>query len=102
MNIHYSNLQSDTSLNVSMSESFTCHDSKTFKPFVTLSFDNQDIKVIVFDMQKLSRIDSGALGMLLLCIEEAKRKNISIEFINAGGQVSKMLNLSNQLSTYMH
>ena len=102
MNIHYSNFQPDTSLNVSMSESFTCHDSTTFKPFVSMAFDKNIIDTIIFDMKKLSHIDSGALGMLLLCIDEANRKGIDIKFINASGQVSKMLNLSNQLSTYMH
>ncbi len=52
-------------------------------------------KEVVLDLTDLEAIDSAGLGMIILLNDAAQEKELRIRLTGAGGQVRKMLDISN-------
>ncbi len=55
---------------------------------------NAEFRDVRFDVSQLDFIDSAAMGMFLLALEEANKFHKSITLIGAKGQVKKMLHVA--------
>lgn len=78
-------------LDIRMSGKFTFSDHPHFRPVIEKISEN-DLRQIIFYMDKVEFVDSAALGMLLLTHDEAEKHNKKITISGATGQVKKMFN----------
>lgn len=79
---------------LALTGTFTFSDNATFRHIAAM-LDDSRAETVTLDMGGLQFIDSAALGMLLLLHDEARKKGFHVVLRNAGGQIKKMLQLSN-------
>ena len=66
---------------------------KTFKEAVTgVSIEGSSV---VLDLEKVTFVDSSALGLLVICHQNLKNKNISFFLVNPQTYVKQVLDLAN-------
>ena len=91
--MEFTEFQDDIRYDIHMRGRFTFADHAHFleilKKICTTEF--RDVR---FDISQLDFIDSAAMGMFLLALEEANKFHISITLIGAKGQVKKMLHVA--------
>lgn len=79
---------------VRLSGDFTFSDNGRFRNLL-MSLREVKARSLMLVMDKLSFIDSAALGMLLLLHDEATRQQMKVTMSGVNGQIKKMLQLSN-------
>lgn len=92
--MEYTLSQQDDHCVLDMRGTFTFSDNANFRKFIS-GIHNAKYTRVVLDFRQLEFIDSAALGMLLLLHDEAKKHNAHVRISDAGGQIKKMLQLSN-------
>lgn len=80
-------------LRVSIAGEFTISDYKSFKPFIFLPDEQTNLDKIIFDLSRLSFMNSSGIGMLLLAFEAAHKNDIKVILENPTKEVKKMLHL---------
>jgi len=78
---------------LNMAGRFTFADHVPFRE-VLEEIASPNIEQVRFQMEQLEFIDSAAMGMLLLALEEADKHHKSITLKGANGQVRKMLSVA--------
>lgn len=78
---------------VTLSGKFTFADHPEFRDILQKIGDSA-IKRVVFHMQKVEFVDSAALGMLLLALDEAEKHHKGLVISGATGQVKKMFDMA--------
>ena len=63
--------------------------------------DNNAVKIIRVDLEQVPRIDSSALGMLLLLRERAAMNRMTMEIVNCQPAVRQVFEIAN-MSTYFN
>lgn len=74
---------------------------KTFKEAVDGLSDGGNI--VVLDLEKVTFVDSSALGLLVICHQNLKNKKVSFYLVNPQTYVKQVLDLANigkMISTY--
>ena len=90
----YSAENIDDILRLKFNGKFTYHDTKVTKEIIT-HIRNNDIKTVIIDLDILFFIDSTAIGMILIMVEECKTLGCKLSLINGDGQVGRVLKLVN-------
>ena len=85
--------KSGNSAEIELSEKFTFSDNLIFKDILNLA-EEPDITSITLNVHKLEYADSSALGMLMLLIDAAKKRNFTVSIRGLGGQIEKLLKIS--------
>jgi anti-anti-sigma factor len=78
---------------LTMAGRFTFADHVPFRS-VLEEIIKPEVEQVQFDVDALEFIDSAAMGMLLLALEEAEKHHKSITIKGAQGQVKKMLHVA--------
>lgn len=78
---------------ITLSGPFTFNDHMEFREILN-KIALPDIQQIVFHMDGVSFIDSAALGMLLLALDESGKYHKTLTIRGATGQVKKMFDMS--------
>ncbi len=73
---------------------FTFGDHPAFREILKKIEADENIRQIVFHMDKLEFVDSAALGMLLLAHDAVEKKQKSLVIKGVEGQVKKMFALA--------
>jgi anti-anti-sigma factor len=76
-----------------MSDRFTFTDHPTFRKMLA-DVSAASATTIVFDLAKLVFIDSAALGMLLIGVDELKKINRTLVLSGPTGQVQRTLSMA--------
>lgn len=81
---------------VVMSGKFTFADHVEFKKIINIFSDPdlQFIKFLEIDLSKVEFVDSAALGLLLLVLDAAQKRNAQLTLVKPQGQVQKMFKIS--------
>ena len=78
---------------VVMSGKFTFSDHIEFKNIFKIFEDNMT-KHLEIDLSKVEFVDSAALGLLLLVLDEAAKTNVKLKLLRPCGHVQKMFKIS--------
>ena len=78
---------------VKMRGRFTFADHASFLQ-VLEEISSTEVSVVRFNLAQLEFVDSAAMGMLLMALEEANRHHKPIVLIGAQGQVKKMFHVA--------
>jgi anti-anti-sigma factor len=79
---------------VDMRGQLTFGDHRAFRRILKKIEESDDIRNVVFRMDKLDFVDSAALGMLLLVYDAVEKKQKKLVIRGAKGQVKKMFALA--------
>lgn len=90
----YTLVTDETSVRADLDGSLTFEDHNNFRQLIE-KIDSTGKNQCVLNMLKVTYLDSAALGMLLLLRERLHKRGVEITISKAGGQVSKILSLSN-------
>lgn len=85
-------LDSGTSI-VMLRGHFTVSDNQRFRALIA-EFGNKGVNSIIFDFANVEFIDSAALGMLLLGLDESRRSGKRMVLRHPQGQVKKIFDVS--------
>lgn len=80
-------------LNASMQGKFTFSDNAAFRD-VLQRIGANDVKQVIFNMERLSFVDSAALGMLLLARDEADKHKKQLLLHGVNGQVRRVFEMA--------
>jgi HptB-dependent secretion and biofilm anti anti-sigma factor len=80
-------------MDVTLSGKFTFNDHPEFRDVLDM-FKAKDVTTIVLNMAKTEFIDSAALGMLLLALDESEKYHKPLLVSGAVGQVKKMFDMA--------
>ena len=83
----------DERYEIKMSGRFTFADHASFLE-VLEAIGSSDVREVKFNIAQLDFIDSAAMGMLLLALEEANKGHKPIMLVGAKWQVKKMLHVA--------
>ena len=78
---------------ITLSGQFTFNDHPAFREILQLMSD-EAISKIVLHMAKVRFVDSAALGMLLLALDEAGKTQTQLVISGVTGQVKKMFEMA--------
>lgn len=78
---------------IKLDGAFTFDDHAAFRSMLA-QLDEAPITACEMDLAGVNFIDSAALGMLLLLREQAQKSHFSVRLTRPGGQVKKMLDIS--------
>ena len=84
----------ENTVRIDIDGSLTFEDHNAFRHMIE-QVDSAGKGTCIINMQRVSYLDSAALGMLLLLRERLNKRNVSIVLSKANGQVAKILTLSN-------
>ncbi|MDD3030112.1 MAG: STAS domain-containing protein [Alphaproteobacteria bacterium] len=87
------NVQKKT-FDITLSGAFTFNDNKAFRDIINQIETLDDLQKIIFRIDKLTFVDSAALGMLLLAYDAGDKTHKRIILKGPTGQVKKMLELT--------
>ena len=79
--------------NIVMKGKFNFSDHLSFKALFDV-FDDSSVKAVQYDLRGVDFVDSAALGLLLLSLDEAKKASKPLILIGPQGQVQKMFEIS--------
>lgn len=79
---------------VTLSGQFTFNDHPQFRAVLN-HISAAGVHQIVLDLERVTFVDSAALGMLLLAADEAQKHQRKLLVRNANGQVKKMFDMAN-------
>jgi HptB-dependent secretion and biofilm anti anti-sigma factor len=82
------------SYEVVMSGQFTFNDHPEFREVLN-HIAMHGVQQIVLDLDRVTFVDSAALGMLLLAADEVQKHQKRLLVRNANGQVKKMFDMAN-------
>jgi anti-anti-sigma factor len=80
---------------MSMSGRFDFQVHREFKDAYTRLLEDDAVREIQLEMDKLEYLDSSALGMLLLLNERARPVGKSVTLLNPSGMVAQVLEVAN-------
>lgn len=78
---------------VTLNGKFTFFDQGSFRGILE-EIANQEVKKILFDVSRLSFVDSSGLGQFLLAHDKAEEHKKSLSIQGANGQVKKMFSIA--------
>lgn len=78
---------------VTLSGKFTFNDHLQFREVLQQLPDPQ-VQQMVFRLQQVEFVDSAALGMLLLALDESRKNHKKLVLTGASGQVDKMFQMA--------
>ena len=79
--------------NVTLSGTFTFSDHPGFRDILQ-KIEDGDVRQIVLHLSGVEFVDSAALGMLLLALDEAEKHQKPLVLSGATGQVKKMFDMA--------
>ncbi len=85
---------------VTFSGRFTFSDHSKFRAILA-QFSEKNVNQVIFHMAGLEFVDSAALGMLLLALDESEKHNKLLVITGATGQVKKMFEVARFDSLFM-
>ncbi len=91
MNITQDNVEGQTVLRLDGRFDFGAR--KTFKEAVDRAAEAQN--PVVLDLEKVTFVDSSALGLLVICHQNLKNKNVPFYLLNPQTYVKQVLDLAN-------
>lgn len=80
-------------LDVTLSGKFTFKDHPEFREILQ-QIAEKDVQKVVMHMQRVEFVDSAALGMLLLALDETEKHKKQLVISGATGQVKKMFDMA--------
>lgn len=80
-------------LNIIMNGAFTFNDHPEFRGILQ-KIEDGEVQRVVLHMDGVNFVDSAALGMLLLLLDEAEKYRKSLVIRGATGQVKKMFDMA--------
>ena len=81
------------SYDVTLSGKFTFNDHPAFREILQ-QIEGEDVQQVVLHMAKVEYVDSAALGMLLLALDETEKHQKRLVISGATGQVKKMFDMA--------
>lgn len=78
---------------ITLSGRFTFNDHQSFREILH-HIGEPEVKQVVLQMEQLEFVDSAALGMLLLALDEAEKHQKGLVISGATGQVKKMFDMA--------
>jgi len=78
---------------VTLSGKFTFNDHAQFREILQ-DIEGKDVRQVVLHMSGVDFVDSAALGMLLLALDEAEKHQKKLILSGAAGQVKKMFDMA--------
>ena len=91
--MEYTKLLDNGACKIVMHGKFTFSDHMEFKKIIAI-FDEGNLEKMELDVSGITFVDSAALGLLLLALEEAKKKSLPLIILKPTGQVQKMFKVS--------
>jgi len=91
--MEYTKIIDSGTCNVVMKGKFTFSDHSAFKNLFDVFADSK-VQSVQFDFKQVEFVDSAALGLLLLSLDEAKKHSKSLRIKEPQGQVQKMFEIS--------
>lgn len=85
----------DEMARITISERFDSGLYQQFKKAYLPLLDKREVRNIEVDISRVSYLDSGALGMLVLLNEAAKNAGKSVSLISLPGPVANVLKIAN-------
>lgn len=85
-------------LSLYLSGEFSISDHRTFGPIISQIEQGEGIQSIVLYMEKLTYLDSAAIGILLVLRDKASKRNIPVTIVGLQGDVAAIFQLT-QLNT---
>lgn len=92
--MHYKLQRDNDQYIYELSGELTAFAHEDFRTLISEVAKTSDCRRCVLDMQELSFIDSGGLGMLLLAKDEFMKKQIELALQNPTGNVQKILKIA--------
>ena len=78
---------------VTLRGKFTFNDHAEFREIIT-KIGQADVRQVTFRMGQVDFVDSAALGMLMLALDEAEKHQKKLIISGASGQVKKMFEMA--------
>jgi len=91
MNIKTKNKEGHVEVELSLK--FTFSDAKPFKKILDM-VENEELKSLTLNVGELDYADSSALGMIMMLVDIAKRKELPLSLGGLHGHVEKLLKLA--------
>ena len=91
--MHFAKRLQDGTCDVTLTGKFTFEDHMEFRSLIQ-EIAQPEMEKLVLHMQGVEFIDSAALGMLLLALDESRKHDKPLVISSAGGQVRKMFDMA--------
>lgn len=78
-------------MHVSMEGEFTFADARRFRRLLSVMMDEHERCEVRLDIQKLERIDSTAIQLMMNAHDIAKKMHITLTYAHPKGQVNEVL-----------